>query len=191
MPHELAVIEKSGIRSTSETGLALPAFFQPDAATATRVLEFFTANIRSPHTRKAYAKAAGDFAAWCEHRGLPHLRTVQPLHVAAYLEALQQRIAAPSVKVQLAALRVSGNTRVRRLRRGGAPFATGSRVQPWAATSGPRVSKPGPLSSPTINSGGVISVEHYKDSVLNSMKADEPGGMAKCHCPQHATFSVR
>ena len=26
----------------------------PDSATAQRVLEFFTANIRNPHTRKAY-----------------------------------------------------------------------------------------------------------------------------------------
>ena len=31
------------------------------------LLEFVTANIRNPHTRKAYSKAAGDFAIWCEH----------------------------------------------------------------------------------------------------------------------------
>ena len=34
-----------------------PALFSPDSATAQRVLEFFTANIRNPHTRKAYATA--------------------------------------------------------------------------------------------------------------------------------------
>ncbi len=106
MAQALAVIEKTGIRSSPETGLTLPALYRPDAATAKRVIEFFTANIRNPNTRKAYAKAAGDFAAWCEHRGLHHLRTVQPIHVAAYIEDLQQRIAAPSVKVQLAAIRM-------------------------------------------------------------------------------------
>ena len=31
---------------------------------------------------------------------------MQPIHVAAYIEELQQRIAAPSVKVQLAAIRM-------------------------------------------------------------------------------------
>ena len=31
---------------------------------------------------------------------------MQPIHVAAYIEKLQQRIAAPSVKVQLAAIRM-------------------------------------------------------------------------------------
>ena len=88
MAQALVVTGKTGIRSRSGTGLTLPAIFRPDEATAKRVLEFFTANIRNPNTRKAYAKAAGDFAAWCETRGL------------------QQRIAAPSVKVQLAAIRM-------------------------------------------------------------------------------------
>jgi len=106
MPQALVVIAETRIRAGAGTGITLPALFRPDAATAKRVLEFFTANIRNPNTRKAYAKAAGDFAAWCEHHGLEHLRHVQPIHVAAYIEELQQRIAAPSVKVQLAAIRM-------------------------------------------------------------------------------------
>jgi site-specific recombinase XerD len=97
---------QKGIRSRPGTDLILPPLYPPDAATAKRVLEFFTANIRNPNTRKAYAKAAGDFAIWCEARGLDHLRDVQPVHVAAYIEELQQRIAAPSVKLQLAAIRM-------------------------------------------------------------------------------------
>ncbi len=84
----------------------LPALFAPDTATAKRVLEFFTANIRNPNTRKAYAKSAGDFALWCEANGLDHLHAVQPVHIAAYIEELQQRIVAPSVKLQLAAIRM-------------------------------------------------------------------------------------
>jgi hypothetical protein len=31
-----------------------------------RFLEFYAANIRNPHTRRAYARAVGDFLAWCE-----------------------------------------------------------------------------------------------------------------------------
>jgi len=59
--------------------MTLPALFAPDAPTAKRVLEFFTANTRNPNTRKAYAKAAADFAAWCAARGLGQFRDVQPV----------------------------------------------------------------------------------------------------------------
>ena len=41
----------------------LPALLTPDPAAERRVIEFFTAHIRNPHTRKAYARAAGGFAA--------------------------------------------------------------------------------------------------------------------------------
>ena len=59
MAQALVVIGKTGIRSRSDTDFTLPALFRPDAATAKRVLEFFTANIRNPNPRKAYAKAGG------------------------------------------------------------------------------------------------------------------------------------
>ena len=59
MPQALVVNRDTGIRSREGTGITLPALFRPDAATAKRVLEFFTANIRNPNTRKAYAKAGG------------------------------------------------------------------------------------------------------------------------------------
>ena len=84
----------------------LPALFAPDVRAARRTLEFFTANIRNPHTRKAYARAAADFAAWCEGNGIDQLRQVQPMHVAAYVEGLQGRMAAPSVKLYLAGIRM-------------------------------------------------------------------------------------
>jgi len=32
-----------------------------------RYVEFFTANIRNPHTRRAYARACGRFFAWLRH----------------------------------------------------------------------------------------------------------------------------
>src|SRR3546814_7430950 len=53
----------------------------------------------------AYARAAGDFLAWCEARGVASLAGVQPLHVAAWVEALGRELAAPSVKQQLAGVR--------------------------------------------------------------------------------------
>jgi site-specific recombinase XerD len=86
--------------------LALPALFAPDAAAARRFVEFFTANIRNPNTRKAYARAVAEFAAWCERHGLHELRDIEPVQVATYVETLQARLAAPSVKLHLAAIRM-------------------------------------------------------------------------------------
>ena len=75
-------------------------------ATARRTLEFFTAHIRNPHTRKAYARAAAEFADWCAGQGITALQQIQPVHVAAWVETLQLRLAAPSVKQRLAAIRM-------------------------------------------------------------------------------------
>jgi len=69
-------------------------------------LEFFTANIRNPNTRKAYARAVGKFASWCGMNGLYELSAIEPTHVAAYVEQLQLRLSPPSVKLNLAALRM-------------------------------------------------------------------------------------
>jgi site-specific recombinase XerD len=70
-----------------------------------RFLEFFTANIRNPHTRRAYAQATQEFLAWCERVGVPSITTVQPMHVATYIEQLCRERAAPTAKQRLAAIR--------------------------------------------------------------------------------------
>ena len=44
-----------------------------------RFLEFFAANIRNPHTRRAYARAADEFLAWCADAGVPSIAAVQPV----------------------------------------------------------------------------------------------------------------
>jgi len=75
-------------------------------AAAWRFLEFFSARIRNPHTRRAYHHAALAFFAWAEGRGLDRLEAIRPHHVAAYLEALGRARSAPTVKQHLAALRM-------------------------------------------------------------------------------------
>jgi hypothetical protein len=52
-----------------------------------RFLEFFAANIRNPHTRRAYARAADEFLTWCAAAGVPSIAAVQPVHVATWIEA--------------------------------------------------------------------------------------------------------
>lgn len=70
-----------------------------------RFLEFFASAIRNPHTRRAYARAAGNFLAWCAGAGVPSITAVQPLHVAAWIELQMQTYSAPTVKQRLATIR--------------------------------------------------------------------------------------
>jgi hypothetical protein len=65
------------------SGDASPALIAAAGESAKpRFLEFFTANIRNRNTRRAYAQAASEFLAWCEHRRVPSITAVQPMHVA-------------------------------------------------------------------------------------------------------------
>ncbi|MFM0367050.1 tyrosine-type recombinase/integrase [Paraburkholderia sediminicola] len=72
-----------------------------------RFLEFFASAICNPHTRRAYARAAGDFLAWCAGAGagVTSITDVQPLHVAAWIELQTPTHSAPTVKQRLAAIR--------------------------------------------------------------------------------------
>jgi site-specific recombinase XerD len=83
---------------------ALVAASGPDAER--RFWEFFTVTIRNRNTRAAYARAAAEFCAFLEGRGIGDLRQVQPMHVAAYVEALCQSHAPATAKLRLAAIRM-------------------------------------------------------------------------------------
>lgn len=84
----------------------LPALFQNASDDGRRFWEFFTVNIRNPHTRRAYFNAVSAFAAWCENKRLYHLAAVTPMHVAAYVEQLGRTHSKPTVKQHLAAVRM-------------------------------------------------------------------------------------
>ncbi|MBP2233418.1 site-specific recombinase XerD [Azospirillum agricola] len=68
-------------------------------------MEFFAAEIRNPHTRRAYVRAAGEFLAWSEAAGVPSLTAIQPLHVATWIEGLTRSRTAATAKQRLAAVR--------------------------------------------------------------------------------------
>ena len=101
MSRELAVIGNTG------GGPELPALIAgAGERAALRFLEFFAVNIRNRNTRAAYGRAAGAFLRWCEGQGIGELGRVQPVHVAAYVEALQAVRSAPTVKQHLACIRM-------------------------------------------------------------------------------------
>lgn len=91
---------------TDTATLAVPALIAntgDDAAQS--FVEFFTAQIRNPHTRSAYGHAVAGFCHWCEEHDVVNLKDVSSLHVACYIESLSQTYAPPSVNQHLAAIR--------------------------------------------------------------------------------------
>jgi site-specific recombinase XerD len=85
---------------------AVPALYAPTAQAAKRFIEYFAAHIRNPNTRRAYFHAVLEFSNWCEAQNFTEIVDIEPLHVAAYVEQLGQRLAKPSVKQHLAAIRM-------------------------------------------------------------------------------------
>ena len=71
-----------------------------------RFIEFFTANIRNPNTRRAYGRAIADFFQWCGSRRIRALGQITPTVVAAYVEHRGEMLAKPSIKQHLAAVRM-------------------------------------------------------------------------------------
>jgi hypothetical protein len=63
-----------------------------------RFLEFFAANIRNPHTHRAYGCAVARFIAWYEDNRVLSIAAVQPLHVAARIEMQTREHAAPTAQ---------------------------------------------------------------------------------------------
>lgn len=101
-----ALVPRSGQTLAGGARAAPPALVVAAGPQAeTRFLEFFAASIRNAHTRRAYARAVGEFLAWCEGKGVASIVAIRPLHVAAYIEALTRSRAAPTAKLRLAAVR--------------------------------------------------------------------------------------
>src|SRR5271157_1720285 len=105
MPSELAQRPHRTVAAPA-AGPILPAVIADAGERAgKRFIEFLTATIRNANTRQAYARAIGDFLVWCEGHRLT-LTGIEPVHVAAYIEAMTKARSAPTVKQHLAAIRM-------------------------------------------------------------------------------------
>src|ERR1700689_4828376 len=104
----LAIIVPTAIvRPVAASAMLVPRLIADAGENASlRFLDFFTANIRNPNTRAAYAVAVRAFFAWLDTRGVTALSAVRTHHVSAYVEVLGRRYRAPTVKQHLAAIRM-------------------------------------------------------------------------------------
>jgi integrase/recombinase XerD len=84
-----------------------PWLFLQEPRAGKRTLEFFVTQIPNDHTRRAYYGAVRRFSAWALSRGLEPLNRVEPMHIAAWLKALEgEGCSRPTVKQHLAAVRM-------------------------------------------------------------------------------------
>jgi integrase/recombinase XerD len=104
---ELVPYQPSGSITQTGAEAAVPALVA-DAGehAARRFLEFFAATIRNKNTRVAYYNDVRQFFAWCERRGIDGLKRIEPIHVALYVEELGYSFSKPTIKQQLAAVRM-------------------------------------------------------------------------------------
>ena len=87
-------------------GASLPSIFTARPEARTRLRDFFSSHIRNPNTRRAYREAVRQFSAFCAFHRVAELAEVEPVHVAAFVEAQLKVNSKPTVKVRLAALRM-------------------------------------------------------------------------------------
>src|ERR1700757_236935 len=100
-----AVLQPGALTTPTDTYIVPALIADAGDAAGWRYVEFFTANIRNPHTRRAYARACGRFFAWCAERGLT-ITVIRFHDVATWVEELQEKHGAAGVKQQLAAMRM-------------------------------------------------------------------------------------
>ena len=91
MKQEVAISPSKALAVATRDGILVPRVIAAagDKA-ARRFLEFFAATIRNKNTRMAYYHACVRFFAWCDHHKIGEIADIEPLHVAAYVEALGQ-----------------------------------------------------------------------------------------------------
>jgi site-specific recombinase XerD len=107
MSQAVVVIESRSLVIASCDGVVVPRIVA-DAGdrAARRFLEFFAATIRNKNTRMAYYRACCRFFAWCDQHHIGEIADIEPLHVAAYVEAMAKDFEKPTVKQHLAAIRM-------------------------------------------------------------------------------------
>ena len=85
---------------------SLPSIFTARPEAHARMRDFFSSHIRNANTRRAYMEAVRQFSTFCTEHGMSDLTQVQPVHVAAFVEAQMKLHSKPTVKQRLAALRM-------------------------------------------------------------------------------------
>jgi site-specific recombinase XerD len=106
MKREVVISGSKAVTVASRDGILAPRVIAAAGDKAACRFLFFAATICNKNTRMAYYRAAERFFAWCNHHKIGEIADIEPLHVAAYVEALGKDFEKPTVKQHLAAIRM-------------------------------------------------------------------------------------
>jgi hypothetical protein len=80
--HFPATIHQVEIIADVNASRTVPALIAAEGERASyRFFEFFSAQIRNPHTRRAFARAVQQLLVWCEQHGVRSIAEVERLYV--------------------------------------------------------------------------------------------------------------
>jgi len=133
---------------------------------AFRFIDFFTANIRNPNTRAAYAVAVRGFFGWLDQREIRELGAIRTHHVSAYIETLTRSYKAPTVKQHLAAIRNAVRLVDRRPGGRAEPGRRGARSQARRQKKGKTPVLDGDEAKKLIDSIDVSTIVGLRDRAL-------------------------
>src|ERR1700709_534751 len=88
---------------SGRAGTSLSSIFTARPEARTRMRDFFSSHIRNPNTRRAYREAVRQFSGFCAEHGIVDLAQVEPVHVAAFVEAQLKLHSRPTAKKRRAA----------------------------------------------------------------------------------------
>jgi len=92
--------------SATTPNASLPSLFLAHPAARALPRNFFSSHIRNTNTRRAYREAVPQFSGFCAGHGIVDFAQVEPVHVAAFVEAQLRLNSKPTVQQRLAALRM-------------------------------------------------------------------------------------
>lgn len=103
----LTISKEQDLGLALASGVVLPSVIaRAGKRAAERLIEFFTAHIENPNTRRAYGRVAWNFFVWIDERNVA-LEGITAVHVAAWIESLKRdEYKVASVKQHLAAVRM-------------------------------------------------------------------------------------
>jgi len=163
MNREVVISESKALVAATRAGILVPRVIAAAGDQAgRRFLEFFAATIRNKNTRMAYYHACVRFFAWCDHHKLGEIADIEPLHVAAYVEALGKDFEKPTVKQHLAAIRMLFATDASKL----------TLINPPPAPPRPTTPKPVPPEEAPSSQPSEIAFDQSVGSIEAAMLQD-------------------
>ncbi len=98
--------DSRSIESNGPMAIHVPKIVESmGSAAVARYVEFFTADDPQPRDESSLHACSAGFFSWCEQHGID-FQDIQPIVIGTYVEYQHSRLAPPTVKLHLAAIKM-------------------------------------------------------------------------------------